>query len=416
MKLWGTLALALGLTVALAQSPAARKNVVGAVESADAGAKQFKIKTDAGVEYTVTAADKARFLKVGPDLNIKNAVTITPADVVAGDRILTRGVVSEDDKTIEATSVVVMTKSDVAKKQEKDREDWIRRGVSGTVTELNPASHEITIKTDSIPPRTVVVEASDKTEFRRYAPDSIKFSDAKPSSFADLTAGDRLRALADKNADGTRYAAEEIVSGSFRTLAVQIVSVDAATKTLKVKDLSTKEKEPLTVHVNADTTIRRMPEQMARMLAMRLNMERPGAGAAPQGGGPGAGRSGEAGPPGGAAAGRFRGQGGPEGGERAAGGPGGPGGGPGGAGRPGGFGRGHADMQQMLERLPAETLADLKPGDALVVSSTNGADRSSLTAITMVAGVEPFLASAPRSAGAVNLGNWNFGDIGMPEQ
>jgi hypothetical protein len=36
-------------------------------------------------------------------------------------------------------------------------------------------------------------------------------------------------------------------------------------------------------------------------------------------------------------------------------------------------------------------------------------------AITIVAGVEPFLASAPKSAGVVNLGSWNF-DIGMPSQ
>jgi hypothetical protein len=69
----------------------------------------------------------------------------------------------------------------------------------------------------------------------------------------------------------------------------------------------------------------------------------------------------------------------------------------------------------MLERLPQVPIAELKPGDALIISSTNGADRLNLTAISIVAGVEPVLASAPRQAGAVNLGAWSF-DIGMPSQ
>ena len=69
----------------------------------------------------------------------------------------------------------------------------------------------------------------------------------------------------------------------------------------------------------------------------------------------------------------------------------------------------------MLERMPALSLAELKPGDALIVSSTQGADRSNATAITLIAGVEPFLRAAPRTAGQVNLGAWSF-DIGAPAQ
>ena len=71
------------------------------------------------------------------------------------------------------------------------------------------------------------------------------------------------------------------------------------------------------------------------------------------------------------------------------------------------------DFQQMLERMPATTLADLKQGDAVIISSTTGADPSRVTAITLVAGVEPLLTAAPRGGGQVG-GMWNF-DIGLPQ-
>jgi hypothetical protein len=401
MKYW--LVLGVAIVSCLAQpAPPQRKNTVGEVQSLDPASNQLKIKTDAGVIYTVATDEKTNFLKIGADLDLKKATKIASTDIVAGDRVLSRGLVSDETKTIAASSVVVMTKADVAEKQQKDREEWVKRGVAGTVTAINPDAHEITLKTDSIPPKTVAVDVSGKVDYHRYAPGSVKFSDAQPSSFADLKVGDRLRALADKNDDGTRYKAEEIVSGSFRTLAAQIVSVDLTANTVMVKDLSSKDKLPVTIHVNQDTVMKRMPERMAMFMAMRLNGAAAG-GATPSGGESTAmQRRPEGAPPANPVpsgpAGNFAQMGN-------------------GAGGAGGFGggAGRGDLQQMMERLPKLEIAELKPGDALIISSTNGADRSNLTAITIVAGVEPFLASAPRSAGAVNLGSWNF-DIGMPAQ
>jgi len=52
---------------------------------------------------------------------------------------------------------------------------------------------------------------------------------------------------------------------------------------------------------------------------------------------------------------------------------------------------GGPDIQQMLEMLPAATLAELKPGQMIVVSSTVGADPSRVTAIQLVAGIEPIV-------------------------
>jgi hypothetical protein len=153
-------------------------------------------------------------------------------------------------------------------------------------------------------------------------------------------------------------------------------------------DLSTK--KPLLVHVNADSTMRKLPEMVARMIAMRTS-----------GGGGGAAGAGGAQRAQGAQGAPSAPAGGPAGG---AGGPGGPGGMRGGRG---------GDMQQMLERLPAIKLADLKPGDAIIVSSTEGVDPGHVTAITLIAGVEPILSAAPAgSQRAMMLGTWNM-DMNM---
>jgi hypothetical protein len=69
----------------------------------------------------------------------------------------------------------------------------------------------------------------------------------------------------------------------------------------------------------------------------------------------------------------------------------------------------------MIEGLPLITLADLKVGDALVISAVAGNDASEVTAITAVAGVEAILTAPSKAGGAAVGGNWNFGDIGMPQ-
>ena len=69
-------------------------------------------------------------------------------------------------------------------------------------------------------------------------------------------------------------------------------------------------------------------------------------------------------------------------------------------------------MESMLERMPALTLEELKPKDALIISSTVGAEADKITAITLLAGVEPILTSAPKGRQGMVLGNWNLGGGG----
>src|SRR4029077_1613066 len=70
-----------------------------------------------------------------------------------------------------------------------------------------------------------------------------------------------------KTEDGGTIHAESIYAGTFRQIAATIVSVDAATGEMKVTDLATK--KPLTIRINPDSNMKKLPEQMAQGLARR---------------------------------------------------------------------------------------------------------------------------------------------------
>lgn len=324
---------------------------LGEVKVIDSAAKQMVIKTDGASLVTVVLSDTTVYMRVAPgETTLTNASKITFADVAEGDRVLALGKVSDDRKVVPARTVVVMTKADIAKKQEAERAEWKKRGVLGMITALKPETKEITISSRTTAgPQSLIIPVSDKVEMRRYAPDSIKFADAKPASFDELKVGDQLRALGERKPDGTAFNAEKVVTGSFKTVAGVITAIDAATGELKINELQTK--QPLTIVIKQDAVLRKFPAAA-------------GAGGGSAGGpgtGPGAG------------------QGGP---------------GQGGA-RPGG-GAG-MNIQEMLERLPTIAIADVKVGDTIIVSSTKGADPSRLTAISLISGADTLLSMlAPR--------------------
>jgi len=398
MKLWLSLvAIALycgGFCApSRAQAPSPFKSVIGEVTSIDPASKQIKLKGDDGTLYTIDLGDKTAFLRIPPgEKDLKKATKITFTDLVVGDRALARVPSDGANTSLPARTVVIMTKADLAQKHEHDRAEWQTRGIVGVVASVDPATKQITVTTRGREPKTITIDAS-AASFRRYAPDSVKFADAKPSSFADLGVGDTLRALGDKNEDGTHLKAEEVLSGAFETIAGTVDSVDPAASEVRITNLQTK--KPMVVRVNQDSLMRKLDPQMAAMLARRL---RP---ASAQGGAPGPGAGG----------GRPEGAGGQSGAFR--GGFGGPGGGAPGGGRFGGSG---GDLQQILERMPQLALSDLKKGDAVIVSSSKASGDAPVTAFAFVAGVEPFLAAAPRSSGQVNLGSWNLDMGGGPEQ
>ncbi len=335
-------------------------SVIGEVKAIDGTANQMVVRADSGVLFNVTLSDKTQYLRVAPgETSLAKATKITLADVGAGDRVLARGRGSAEQKTVPALQVVVMSKADLAKKQEQERAEWRRRGVSGIVASLNPSTQEITVSSRTMAgaPQSVIIPVTEKVMMRRYPPDTIpKYSEARPSKFEEVKVGDQLRALGDKTADGTHLTAEEVVFGTFKIAGGTVTAIDAAANQIKINDLQTK--KPLTIILKPETVLRRFPE----------------------GGMFGGGGMGPGGP--GAANGAGQGQGQAQQRPQGAGAGGAQGAGP---------GRGGMNMADMLERLPVISINDLKVGDMIIMSSLQGADPSQLTAISLVTGIEPLL-------------------------
>jgi hypothetical protein len=363
------------------QQPQASR-VSGEVTAINTSSNQLTLKPDKGEPVMVTLGERTRYLRVKPgETDLKNASKIAVGDLAAGDRVLALGKLSEDAKALTATSIIVMTKADIAQKQELDRAAWQTRGITGTVTGISPDSKEFTVVTRTAQgERPMIVESAEKADFRRYAPDSVRFTDAKPSSFGEIKVGDHVRVLGEKNSDNTRIKPEAVVSGSFRNLAATVIAVDPASNEIRVTDLSTK--KAVVVRVNQDTVMKRLPQMMAAALARHYNPQFVrNAGGGARGGGPGGGGGARGGPGG-------------EGGMRFSGSQGG-------------------DLQQMLEKVPAMPIGELNKGDAILISSTAGADAARVTAISLVAGVEPMLTRAPSGERQMNL-DWSL-DMGLPQ-
>lgn len=410
MKLLSPIVFAAALLAQNEAPKAPQGRVIGAVTAKDPSGKQLTVKSDAGPDYTVQLDSKTLFLRVPPgEKDLKKAEKINADDVKVGDRVMARGTVAEEQKTVPAVSVIVMTKEDLAQKHQREQAEWQTRGVSGAVKSINAAANELVISSPAREGITALttITVGPKTNVRRYAQDSVQFADAKPAQFGDIQAGDHVRALGEKNAEGTRLEAGAIIFGTFRTIGGTVISVDAAKNEVKLKDLETK--QPITIKVNSDAQMRKLPPMMANMLARRLNPSYQASGGGGTGGADGAGFR----PGAGAGAGlRDAAQ---RGGPGGAGGPG-SGGGPGGAGGPGGFGGargGGGGMEQMMDRMPPLTLAEIQPGDPLIVTTTARAGVNVANATMVLSGVEPILRAAP-SAG-VNLGGWSL-EMNMPVQ
>jgi len=339
---------------------------IGTVKSINGNA--LVLKPDSGSDISVTIAGGIRILRLAPgQTDLKSATPVTLNEIQVGDRILVRGKPGDNDSIV-ASQIVLMKQADVAQKQQHEREDWQKRGAGGIVAAIDQSTGTITVAIT--PAYSVTVKTSKDTGFLRYAPDSVKFSDAKKGTLDQIKVGDQLRAHGNRSADGKEIAAEEVISGTFRNIAGTISSVDAANNTITVKDVLAK--KSVVVKISADSQMRKMAPPIAQRLAMLLK--------------------------------------GPEG----AGGP--SGGGPQGAGpRPGGPGPGGAppDFQQILSRIPSVTLADLQKEDAVMVVATQGSSGGEAVAITLLGGVEPILTASPngRSAAALFSG-WNLGTPG----
>jgi hypothetical protein len=372
---------------------------VGVIKSIQADS--ITVAAESGGEVTAKLTGSTKILRVPPgEKDLKNATALQAQDLQPGDRVLVRGqALAEGDGhtiVISALAVIVMKQADVAAKQQHERDDWQKRGVGGLVTKVDAAAGVITISAGGMgASRNIAVHLAKDTILRRYAPDSVKFDDAKPASVDQIKTGDQLRARGTRSPDGSELTAEEIVTGAFRNIAGTIKSIDASSNTMTVQDAI--RKSAVVVKVSPDSQMKKLPAEMAQRIAMRLKAAASGArgdqpGANGQGQAPSTTGQGAA-PSAGATHTTTESQA-----ARA------PGGGPGGNGPP--------DLQRLLSRLPNSTLADMQKGDAVMIVSTEGGDSGAVTAITLLAGVEAILTAAPNRSASSLLSPWSLGAPG----
>ncbi len=352
--------------------------ILGDVTAIDAAKMTVKVK-DGSLDAVFSA--KTEFKRV-PAENPKLSAAVAAAigDIAVGDRVAVTGILAADGKSIPARAVYLMTKSDISAKHAKESEEWKTRGIAGKVTAVNTDTHQITVEIRTLTgSTTTVITPKSSAKFLRYAPDSVEYDEAKQSSIAEVKPGDMVRALGDKSSDGASFAAEEVVSGAFQTTAGTVKSVDVEKNEIVVADLQTK--KDVTIALGGASMLKKFPAEMAERLA--------GAQGGANGGNGGGMRppgQGQAGPPNRSWEGNR-----PQGGE------------PGQAPNGRGFNGRGGGIDEMLERFPNITAADIKVGDMVAISSSKvsatTAAPARINAIKLLAGVEPFLRMAQTSNG-----------------
>jgi hypothetical protein len=319
---------------------------------------RLTVASDGGAEVAVQVGTSARLLQLAPgETDLKSAVPIALGEVQVGDRVLAKGSPSADG-AIEATLVVVMKQQEIAQRHREQMEDWQLRSVGGLVQEVDAGARTISIRVHGpAGSRTVLLRTSPQTLYMRYPPDSVKWEEATASSFAEIRPGDQLRARGTRSADGGEMAVEEIVAGRFRYLSGPILALDAGAGTITVDDLRTK--QPVTVTITGESRMKRLPPEMAEMLAKQWKAGKQAANGAIPG----------------------------DGSEKAP----------------------DAELNQMLARLPSIAAQDLMQGEVVMIVSTIGSaaqpDSEAAEAskqklpfvLTLLSGVEPLLRASPAS-------------------
>jgi hypothetical protein len=381
-----------GLVSAAPSASARQASISKAVGTIKAvSTNTLTLTPDSGPELSVVVRESTKLILVAPgQTNLKDAVPIQLADLHPGDRVLVRGDLGPDGKSLLAASVIAMAKSEIAAKQARERDEWQRHGISGLVLSSDSAAGNILIALPSLTEKkSVTVHVAKATVLRRYAPDSVRFDDAKPAPFDQIKAGDQLRARGSRTPDGLDFNADEIVTGAFRNIAATVILVDAAAGKLTVADLTAK--KPVTLNVTADSQIRRLPPPLAQRIAARLKGTADSGATAANGSTPAPQQTGgvprtahEAASPNANA-----------------------------SAAPGASRAGGGDLQQMISRMPAASLADLQKGDALMIVTTEGSSTIGPSIVTLLAGVEPILQASPSSSASI-LSPWSLGAQGEP--
>jgi hypothetical protein len=329
------------------ESQASLKRVLGEVSRIDPGRSQLTVKTTSG-DVTLQLDPRTIYRRVLPgETTLDKAVSISLSDINTGDKVLARG--PQVESSLLVRELIVIANKDLVEKRKHDREEWIRRGITGVVTSIDAEKKELTVRA-RLPEgeHPMIMPAGTNVAFRRYSGESIRYSDSRASSFTEVKVGDQLRALGEKTADGTHFTPEEVIFGTFRTVVGRITSVNPTSGEVVINNVQTN--KPMQILVNKDSSIHRLSHEVGQQLVQRVSRGATGAS------------------------------------------------------------EGEVSIQRMIENLPPATLGELKPGDAVLVSTTVGDDANRATAIEFTVGADDLakLLAQPTGSRKLNL------ELGLP--
>jgi hypothetical protein len=362
----GVVALAALLLAAAPVASAQLMRYLGSITTIDGNT--LTVKTDAGDVHQVQVPTTAILKRIAPgQTDLTKADPLDFGSLAVGDRVLVTLDPNVTSGTSQAARIIAIKQADVTKKQEAENAEW-SQGVHGLVKSVDTATGVIIVTTRIGPiTKDVTVNTTKATVLKRYAPGSVAFDQAQPAPISAIQPGDQLSARGTKSADGTAIAADGVITGTFRSIPGTVISIDTAASTVTVKDLSSKKPvKTVTVRIAADVQLRRLDDNVATMLAARLKGNPAGAGGrGANGGGGGSGQR------------SFS--------------------------QAGGQGGGRMDLETILDRAPQIQLGALKKNDAVMIVATE--DASGLSAVKLLAGVEPLL-EAPEAADL--LSSWSL--------
>jgi hypothetical protein len=328
------------VTTLRAAEAATPKAISGTVTEFKVNSLEIGVKTDDGEAVFFTVGPETEVVQIPPgERNLDKAKPAKVTDLSRGDRILVSFVTGLTD----ARRIVWISATDIAARNAAERLDWQKRGISGIVAAKD--GNQITLETRT--PQgveTTTVAVTGKTLIRRYAPDSVSFVDAQPSSIAEIAKGDQVRSRGARSEDRKKITAEDVVFGTFLTKMGPIATVDPEARTIRIQDLATQ--KALTVKLTANSQVKMLPDKKAMFAAM-LTAGGPHAA-------PGAAHDAAS--------------------EQSA---------------AGGF-----DMAKMIGQLPAGKIEDLKTGSTIIVTSTAGAKSDEVTAILLMANADDLIQMA----------------------
>ena len=344
------------------QSGAAQQRLVGEITAVDAAAKTVTVRSDAGETVTLSTTEQTTYTRMPPGVtDLKQGEKVAFDAVRVGDRLLAPGVSAAGGT---AARLILMARPGGGGGQNAGRR------LNGRVASVDASKNLIVVQGRGREGQEAVTVDVSSARVMRYAPDSMRPADAVAGTLADVRAGENIRATGERSADGKSFKAEEVLTGSFARLAGTVVGFDAQRNELSVK---TDDGGSVKLSFGARSSLRRVTPEFEQTLAKQRaeaqqRREQRRAERQQQGGQ----AQGEQAQGEGGRRRRGDGQGRGEGGGRR-----------GGFGGPGGGGGG---FQQMLDGLPPVTPAELKKGDAVVVTVSPGADASRATVISLVTG------------------------------